>query len=136
LPGGWFTKKHGPSKSRQWRKVHPGIDAHTLEIRAIEVTGSRVGDPPMLPELLDQIPADQPIGKVSADRAYDTRNCHAAIAARDACTVMPARENVRPWLENTLGARARNEILRSTRRLVRTIWRRWGGYHRRSLVEI
>ena len=42
--GEWFAKKHGPSKSRQWRKVHLGIDADTLEIRAIEVTGSRVGD--------------------------------------------------------------------------------------------
>ena len=77
--GEWFAKKHGPSKPRQWRKVHLGIDAETLEIRAIEVTGSRVGDAPMLPDLPDQIPADQPISKVSADGAHDTRGCHAAI---------------------------------------------------------
>lgn len=133
--GEWFAKKHGPSKPRQWRKVHLGIDADTLEIRAIEVTGSRVGDAPMLPELLDQIPTDQPIDKVSADGAYDTRACHAAIAARSACAVIPARKNARPWLETTPGAQARNEILRATRRLGRTIWRRWSGYHRRSLVE-
>ena len=133
--GEWFAKKHGPSKPRQWRKVHLGIDADTLEIRAIEVTGSRVGDAPMLPELLDQIPDDQPISKVSADGAYDTRGCHAAIAARSACAVIPARKNARPWLETTPGAQARNEILRATRRLGRTIWRRWSGYHRRSLVE-
>ncbi len=133
--GEWFAKKHGPSKPRQWRKVHLGIDADTLEIRAIEVTGSRVGDAPMLPELLGQIPTDQPIGKVSADGAYDTRGCHAAIAARSACAVIPARKNARPWLETTPGAQARNEILRATRRLGRTIWRRWSGYHRRSLVE-
>ena len=61
--GMWFDKKHGPLKPRQWRKVHPGIDADTLEIRAIWVTGSRVGDAPILPELPGQIPADQPIGK-------------------------------------------------------------------------
>ena len=133
--GEWFAKKHGPSKPRQWRKVHLGIDANTLEIRAIEVTGSRVGDAPMLPELLDQIPADQPIDKVSADGAYDTRACHTAIAARDACAVIPSRKNARPWLENTPGAKARNETVRSTRRLGRAIWRRWSGYHRRSLVE-
>lgn len=133
--GEWFAKKHGPSKPRQWRKVHLGIDADTLEIRAIEVTGSRVGDAPMLPGLLDQIPDGQPIGKVSADGAYDTRGCHAAIAARSACAVIPARKNARPWLENTPGAQARNEILHATRRLGRTIWRRWSGYHRRSLVE-
>ena len=133
--GEWFAKKHGPSKPRQWRKVHLGIDADTLEIRAIEVAGSRVGDAPMLPELLNQIPADQPIGKATADGAYDTRGCHAAIAARDACAVIPARKNARPWLENTPGAQARNDTVRATRRLGRTIWRRWSGYHRRSLVE-
>ena len=133
--GEWFAKKHGPSKPRQWRKVHLGIDADTLEIRAIEITGSRVGDAPMLPELLAQIPANQPICKVSADGAYDTRACHAAIAARSASAVIPARKNARPWQETTPGAQARNEILRATRRLGRTIWRRWSGYHRRSLVE-
>ena len=74
------------------RKVDLGIDADTLEIRAIEVAGSRVGDAPMLPELLDQIPADQPIGKVSADGAYDTRARHVAIAAREASAVIPARK--------------------------------------------
>ena len=55
----------------------------------------------MLPELLAQIPAGQPIGKVSADGAYDTRGGQAAIAARRASAVIPARKNARPWLENT-----------------------------------
>ena len=31
-----------------------GIDANTLEIRAIEVTNNAIGDAPMLPYLLDQ----------------------------------------------------------------------------------
>jgi hypothetical protein len=118
------------------RKVHLGIDADTLEIRAIEVTGSRIGDAPMLFELLGQISPDQPIDKVSApfhglhtnlcratDGAYDTRACHIAIAARDACAVIPARKNARLWLENTPGAKARNETVHSTRRLGRAIWR-------------
>ena len=89
----------------------------------------------MLPGLLDQIAADQPIGKVSADGAYDTRACHAAIAGRGAVAVIPTRRNGRPWKENTPGADARNDILRSISRLGRKIWRRWSGYHRRSLVE-
>ena len=50
--GEWKTKKHGSEYRRQWRKVHLGIDAETLEIRAIEVTDNRIGDAPMLPELL------------------------------------------------------------------------------------
>ena len=133
--GEWCAKKHGPSKPRQWRKVHLGIDADTLEIRAIEITGAGVGDAPVLPELLDQIPAGQPIAKVSADGAYDTRACHAAIAGRGAIAVIPTRRNGRPWKEDTPGAQARNDILRSTTRLGRKIWRQWSGYHRRSLVE-
>ena len=109
----------------------------------------RATDAPMLPGLLNQAPADQAIGKVSApsrglpanhcratDGAHDTRGCHAAIAARSACAVIPARKNARLWLETTPGAEARNETDRATRRLGRTIWRRWSGYHRRSLVEI
>ena len=115
--------------------MHLGIDADTLEIRAIEVTGSQIGDAPMLPEVLDQIFADQPIGKVSADGACDTRSCHAAIAARNACAVISVRKTARPWMENTPGAQARNDIARATRRLGRAVWRRWSGYHRRSLVE-
>lgn len=133
--GEWCAKKHGPSKPRQWRKVHLGIDAETLEIRAIEVTGAGVGDAPMLPELLEQIADDQPIGRISADGAYDTRACHEAIAARNAIAVIPTRRNGRLWKEDTPGAQARNDILRTTRHLGRAIWRRWSGYHRRSLVE-
>ena len=133
--GEWSTRKHGASRPRSWRKVHLGIDAETMEVRAIEVTGSRVGDGPMLPELLAQIPPDQAIGQVTADGAYDTRPCHAAIAARQARAVIPTRRNGRPWKETTPGAEARNEILRATRRLGRTIWRSWSGYHRRSRVE-
>ena len=46
--GEWKTKKHGADYRRQWRKVHLGIDASTLEIRAIEVTDNATGDAPML----------------------------------------------------------------------------------------
>lgn len=56
--GGWNARKHGGSKRRIWRKIPIGIDETTLEIRAAEFTTSDVGDAPMLPELLDQIPAE------------------------------------------------------------------------------
>jgi hypothetical protein len=29
----------------------------------------------------------------------------------------------------------RNELLRTIKRLGRTLWKKWSGYHRRSLVE-
>ena len=82
-----------------------------------------------------QIPADEAIGLVTADGAYDTRGCHSAVAARKASAMIPTRRNGRPWKETTPGAYARNEILHATQRLGRTIWRFWSGYHRRSRVE-
>lgn len=133
--GEWNAGKHGGPKRRIWRKVHLGIDEKTLEIRAVEFTSSEIGDAPMLPELLDQIPADQEIGSVTADGAYDTRKCHDAIAERGAAAVIPPRKNARPWKPDTAGAVARNEALRASKYLGRALWRRWSGYHRRSRAE-
>ena len=133
--GEWNARKHGGSKRRVWRKLHIGIDEQTLEIRTAEFTSNEVGDAPMLPELLNQIPADQEIGSVTADGAYDTRKCHHAIAERGAHAVIPPRKNAKPWKPDTPGAMARNEALRASRHLGRTIWRRWSGYHRRSRAE-
>lgn len=131
----WSARKHGSSKRRQWRKVHLSVDARTLEIQPIEITGSRVGDAPMLPELLGQIPKEQPFATVSADGAYDKKACHDAIAARDACAVIPARRNAKAWPENTPGVDARNETIRAYRRLGRTNWKRWSGYRLCNRVE-
>lgn len=78
----------------QWRRVHLGIDAQTLEIRAIEITDNAIGDAPMLPELLGQIPADKPLHSVSTDGAYDTKACHRAIANRHAAAIIPRRDVV------------------------------------------
>ncbi|WP_075790967.1 IS5 family transposase [Massilia putida] len=131
--GEWKTKKRGADYRRQWRKVHLAIDATTLEIRAIEVTGT--GDAPLLPCLLDQIGNDEPIASVSGDGAYDMKDCHEAIARRGAEAVIPTRRNAKPWKDRRPGAEARNAILDVTRRLGRKIWKKWTGYHRRSLVE-
>jgi hypothetical protein len=65
----------------------------------------------------------------------DTKACHEAIADRQAAAIIPTRRNAKPWTYARAGAQARNEILRTTRKLGRTIWKKWSGYHRRSLVE-
>lgn len=133
--GEWHARKHGGPKRRVWRKINLGIDEETLEIRAVEVTTSNVGDAPMLPGLLDQIASDQEIATVTADGAYDTRKCHDAIADRGAAAIIPPRRNAKPWKPTTAGARARNEALRASTYLGRALWRRWSGYHLRSRVE-
>ena len=133
--GEWNARKHGGPKRRVWRKIHIGIDEETLEVRAVEATGGNIGDAPMLPELLTQIPSDQDIGSVNADGAYDTRKCHEAIAARRAHAVIPPRKNAKPWKPTSAGAIARNDAVNAQRYLGRTLWRRWSEYHRRSRVE-
>lgn len=133
--GEWHARKHGGARRRVWRKVHLGIDEATMEVRAVEITGSHVGDAPVLPDLLDQIPQGEAISSVTADGAYDTRRCHDAIADRGAHAVIPPRRNAKPWKKDSPGAPARNEALQAVMRLGRTIWRRWSGYHRRSRVE-
>ena len=133
--GEWNTKTHGADYRRQWHKVHLGINAATLEIRAIEVTDNATGDAPMLPCLLDQIADSETIASVSGNGAYDTKGCHEAIARRGAQAIIPTRKNAKPWKDKRPGLDARNAILDATRRLGRKIWKRWTGYHRRSLVE-
>ena len=133
--GEWHARKHGGTSRRVWREILLAIDERTLEVCAVEVSGGNVGDAPMLPELLGQIPADREIGSVTADGAYDTRKCHDAIAGHGADAVIPTRGNAKPWKPDTVGARARNDIPRATRHLGRALWRRWSGYHRRSRIK-
>jgi len=128
--GEWNARKHGGPTRRIWRKIHIGIDEETLEVRAVEVTTNNIGDAPMLPELLNQIPPDQDLGSVTADGAYDTRRCHDVIAARGAHAGIPPRKNAKPWKTTSAGAIARNEAINASRYLGRALWRRWSGYHR------
>ncbi len=99
------------------------------------MTENSVGDAPMLPELLAQIPPHEPIASVSTDGAYDTKDCHAAIVQRGAQAVIPSRKNGKPWKETWVGASVRNAALRVCQKLGWGIWKKWSDYHRRSLME-
>jgi len=65
--GEWKVRKHGYSKRRTWRKVHLGLDAKTGQVRAALMTHQDVDDASVLPGLLDQIPADEPIETIGGD---------------------------------------------------------------------
>jgi hypothetical protein len=60
---------------------------------------------------------------------------HAAIAQRGAHAVKPLRKYGKPWKETRQGAAVRNTTLQACQRLGRGSWKKWSGYHRRSLVE-
>ena len=133
--GEWKRKKHGSEYRRQWRKLHIAIDAETLQIRAVQLTTNNVSDSQVLSDLLDQIPLDEQIDSVYIDGAYDTKRCRQVIADRQAHAVIPPRKNARPWKDTKAHSQERNELLRTVKRLGRTLWKKWSGYHRRSLVE-
>lgn len=93
--GEWHARKHGGPKRRVWRKIQLGIYEQILEVRAVEITGSHIGNAPVMPDLLSQISTEE-IGSVTANGAYDIRKCHEAIAARNAAAVIPPRKTSSP----------------------------------------
>jgi hypothetical protein len=160
--GEWKVRQHGWAKRRAWVKVHLAVDAATHELRVVHVTPPTVEDSRQLPALLADEPAA--LAQVTADGAYDSRRCYAAVAARPEHprAVFPpprARAAGRPPRPPTGGrpvprrrnrqyrpkirqrARpgvvplARDEHLRHIRRVGRAQWKRDVGYHRRSLAE-
>ena len=134
--GEWKRKKHQPEYRRQWRKLHIGIDAETLQIRAVQLTTNNVSDSQVLGDLFDQIPPDERIDSVYTDGAYDTKRCRQLVSDRQAHAVIPPRKNAKSWKDQKTGSLERKELLKTVKRLGRrAIWKKWSGYHRRSLVE-
>lgn len=131
--GEWKCKKHGAEYRRQWRKLHIGIDADTLQIRAICVTSNNVSDAATQPDLLRQLPQDEALESLTGDGAYDTEPAHEAVMLYGAVPIIPPRKNAR--LRKGSVFEHRNAAIAACRRLGRSIWKRWIGYHRRSLVE-
>jgi hypothetical protein len=133
--GEWKVRRYGADRRRVWRKVHLAVDAVSHDIRAVEMTDHRHGDGEILPDLLAQVPEEERIAEIGGDGAYDTRMAYAAAAARNAALLVPPRRNGKPWKTPTAGAEPRNETLRAIKHLGRRLWKRWSGYHRRSLAE-
>jgi len=133
--GEWKVRKHGSSKRRTWRKVHLAMDVHTGQVCAALMTHQGVGDAEVLPALLDQLPAGVRIDVVGGDGAYDTKACHAAIAACGAQPAIPPREGAALWPLRRPGAAWRNEAITAIANGSRRKWKAASGYHRRSLAE-
>ena len=117
--GEWKTKKHGAERRRQWRKVRLGIDAETLQIRAIVVTTNEVGDSPVAAELLSQIPSHEAVTSFTGDGAYDTQDMHKACHNRGAIPIIPSRKGARR--HKGLAFAHRNEVVKACKRLGRVI---------------
>lgn len=127
--GEWKVRQHGVGKRRTWRKIHLAVDESSKDIIGIEVTTADWGDSEMFPRLLDQVDGD--IAQVSADGAYDTEGCHAAIAEREAKATIPPRDGAVRWG----GDHPRDAILDEIDAKGRAGWKEDSDYHRRSIAE-
>lgn len=122
----WKCKKHGPERRRQWRKLHIGIDAQTLQVRAICVTSNNVPDAAVMPQLLTQVPGDEPLLTVTGDGAYDPQPVHEAVMQRNATPIIPPRKNARMRKGDVFVHR--NAAIAACRRFGRKLWKSWSGY--------
>lgn len=133
--GEWKTRQHGVSKRRTWRKLHLAVNEATGEILAAEVTRNNKKDGQLLAPLLDKV--DDEIKQVSADGAYDQKDCYSAIAKHQAKAAIPPRKDAKVWQHGNCKAapHPRDENLRAIRKHGRKKWKRICHYHRRSLAE-
>ncbi|HYR05527.1 MAG TPA: IS5 family transposase [Gallionella sp.] len=134
--GEWPVRQHGASQRRTWRKLHVAVDAESHEVIAAEVTAAFVGDAEVLPDLLGQLPAEEPLASVAADGAYDTQTCHEALLNRRVCALIPPRAGAVAWPPLPDGRiHPRTVMVEHIRQHGRKAWKIHSGYHRRSLAE-
>ena len=133
--GEWKTRQHGVSKRRTWRKLHVGVDETTGEILMAVVSTNDISDGSVLPDILDGI--EDELEQVTADGAYDQRQCYDAIRRRQAKAVIPPRKGAKIWQHGNSKAdrHQRDENLRRIRKGGRKAWKQQSDYHRRSLAE-
>ena len=93
-----------------------------MQIRAVQLTTNNVSDSQVLGDLLAQIPLDERIDSVYTDGAYDTKHCRQVILDRDTCA-HSAKKNAKPWKDQKLRSLERNELLKTVKRLGRTLWK-------------
>jgi hypothetical protein len=133
--GEWYAQKHRGDQRRRWRKLHLGVDEHTKEIVAVEVTASHVHDNQVLPRLLTQISGR--VCQVSGDGADDTKTCYASIGQRGAKATIPPRRNAKRTRCSTPPKKfaIRDANLREIQSHGRYAWRVTSGCTRQSLAE-
>lgn len=133
--GEWKVRQHGWSKRRTWRKLHLCVDESTKEIVSAVATTNNVSDGEVFPDLIENTPDE--ISQVSADGAYDQRDCYDAIKQKGAKATIPPRKGAKIWQRAIAKADRcdRDENLRRIRKIGRKKWKQECNYHRRSLAE-
>ena len=123
------VRPHGVGKRRTGRKIHRAVDEAAKNLIGFEVTTADGHDREVLADLLE--PVEGEVSQVSADGAYDTKGCPAAIAERGAQATIPPRDGALLWGNDPL----RDALLKEIDAKGRDGGKDDSGTHRRSLSE-
>ncbi len=124
--GEWKVRQHGAEKRRVWRKLHLAVDPVTHDIVAAEVSLENIHDAEVLPTLLN--PLRRKLGRVYADGAYDSKDCHQLISRKRATACIPPRKSAGLWKKG----HPRNEAVLFMHKEGRANWKKISRYYRRS----
>jgi Transposase DDE domain len=133
--GEWKVRQHGYSKRRTWLKLHLAVDSGSNQILSAALSTNDFKDNQLLSDLVDKIPGK--IDQVSADGAYDSKDCYAKAKERGFFPAFPPRKRAKLKTHgNSLGLKdLRDENIRGVRKLGRKAWKKKVSYHQRSLSE-
>ncbi len=128
--------KRNPPKRRDYRKIHIGIDEHSGEAVACDLTSKSASDGSRVPSLLNQI--DRPLSSLKADASYDTKGVYEAAENHSENhsprVVIPPQKNA--TIHDSLDAlKERNRNIRSRKKKGKRKWQSTSGYNDRSKVE-
>lgn len=135
--GEWLEKKHKTKrKRRSWRKLHLGLDLVSGEVVCSDLTTDDVGDPTVLPVLLDQV--DGRVSHFLADGAYDGEPTTDLLAARFGSMIevtIPPPKNAILSPNAANDPTARDGHIAEIAARGRMAWQKATGYNKRSRGE-
>ena len=133
--GEWKVRQHGYSKRRIWKKLHLAVDESNSQIESVVLSDNSFKDNELFEDLLDSV--DDRIRQVSADGAYDSRNCYNICKGKGIKLVVPPRKNA--VIERHGNCHDpplhRDTHIREIKKIGRKKWKEKNKYHRRSISE-
>jgi len=132
--GPWANAKHGKKGTREWRKLHVGVDEKGMIVAEL-LTESTTDDASVVPDLVDQIADDKRITRFTADGAYDTNSIYETFAALGAKVVVPPIKTAVTSSARPRGAKARNRTINRVRKVGLRKWKKETRYHQQGRAE-
>ena len=135
--GEWLQSKYNvKAKRKRWRKLHLGLNLVTGDIVCSDLTLDDVGDPTVLPDLLNQI--GTPVSRFIADGAYDGAPTSDLLKARfgEAVEIItPPPKNAIPSPQSKCFPSLRDRHIVKIQTHGRMAWQSGSGYNQRSRIE-